>query len=136
MNPFPPGRPVIGGNFYVTNFELEYLSRPNEVVDDIDPSPLAFDLQSTLDTLYKATGGSLVPPGLNPVDVVMTRYHPTSGESLIFTGFNIWSFRRSDCKSLVDFVLQQLWGLSPGPSPQIARAVSGEAWRPVRRADR
>jgi hypothetical protein len=29
----------------------------------------------------------------------------------MFSGFDIWSFTRSDCQALVDFVLQDVWGL-------------------------
>jgi len=141
-DPFPPNR-VNFADFYQTQFDIEFLSAPNAILEDQDPSP-AEDFQSTLDTLYRATGAVLPavpPPGLQ-VWPVMTYYRgPTAGYSpaipeagvhgfdnppLILTGFNIWSFRRSQCAELVDFVLQRLWGMTregPGPAPAAVEAV-------------
>ena len=71
---------------------------------------------SVLDTLMMLQGGNL----RNPFDangnrtfqsVTMTYYHGLESPPVVFSGFNIWSFNRNDCIQLVDFVLQQIWGL-------------------------
>jgi len=41
----------------------------------------------------------------------MTYYHGSTAHQFVFTGFSIWSYARQDCIGLVDFVLQDLWGL-------------------------
>jgi hypothetical protein len=115
-DPFPPNRTGSQSVFYQTQFDVEFLSASNEILEDLDPGPGAV-FQSTLDTLYKVTGSSLQPdtgPGALQ-SVVMTRYHGLDNEEFILTGFNIWSFRRAQCVTVVDFVLQQLWGLSRNP---------------------
>jgi len=122
-DPYPPGRTFNAGNFYYSNFDLEYLSLSNEVLDRNGGgnSPVS----SVLDSLYRAVGPVLVPPGVNPSNVAMTRYQGAfRNNPAIFTGFDLWSFQRADCKALVDFVLQQLWGMSPAPagSSGMARA--------------
>ena len=50
----------------------------------------------------------------------MTRYVGERYPRVIFTGFNIWSFARVDCKDLVDAVLQDMWHLSYTPPPVAA----------------
>ena len=45
----------------------------------------------------------------------MTYYHGTTAHQFVFTGFSIWSYARQDCMGLVDFVLQDLWGLHRDP---------------------
>jgi hypothetical protein len=116
-DPFPPNRTGQAQSvFYQTVFDIEFLSASNEIIEDLDPGPLE-DFQSTLDTLYKVTASTLQPdtgPGALQ-SVAMTRYHGLDNEEFIVTGFSIWSFRRTQCVALVDFVLQQLWGLSPVP---------------------
>jgi hypothetical protein len=125
---FPPNRIVNNGNFYRNIFAVEYLSAANSILEDQDPGP-GESLVPVLDTLYQATGPTLLPPSLNPVDVTMTYYHGAENTPLIFTGFNIWSFQRVQCKQLVDYVLQQMWGLSPAPAPSLARRQI-TAWSP------
>jgi hypothetical protein len=44
----------------------------------------------------------------------MTRYDEGSG-SVVFSGFDIWGFRRGDCERLVDAVLQGMWHLHRVP---------------------
>jgi hypothetical protein len=129
-DPYPPNRAVIAANFYQTQFDIEFLSAANAIVEDLDPRSHHEDLQSTLDTLYKATASSLQPdigPGALQ-SVVMTYYHGADNAPLVHTGFNIWNFRRSQCVELVDFVLQQLWGLSR--QQPVSVAVAPESTMP------
>ncbi|MEO5619071.1 MAG: hypothetical protein ABIS67_14980 [Candidatus Eisenbacteria bacterium] len=120
---FPPNRSLSPGNFYLANFDVEYLSQPNRILEDVDPSLLGFDEQSTLDTLYRAAGVSLVQPQFNAYNVCMTRYVGPAYPHVIFTGFNIWNRARVDCKQLVDVVLRDFWGL-PYTPPAAARLAA------------
>jgi hypothetical protein len=117
---FPPNRAFITGDFYRTKFDLEYLSQLNWVQEDRDPGP-GEDWVSTLDTLYRASGPLLVQPQDNFHNVVMSSYHGSGSALLVFTGFDLWSYQRSRSKSLVDFVLHQMWGLNTRSSPVVAR---------------
>ncbi len=114
-DPFPPNR--VGQSpsvFYQTRFDVEFLSAANEITEDLDPRSHHDDVQSALDTLYKVRSPNLRPDtGPDAIQsVAMTYYHGDDNAPFIVTGFNLWNFRRSDCVALVDFVLQQLWGLS------------------------
>ncbi len=128
-DPFPPNRTVNNGDFYLTTFDIEYLSQSNIVLEDVNPDLLIVDEQSTLDTLYKAAGATLMPSSFNPHNVCMTRYVGPAYTHVIFTGFNIWSFTRGDCKALVDAVLQGFWGLpyTPPTANQAVTATVGAA---------
>jgi hypothetical protein len=118
-DPFPPNR--VGqpqSNFYQTQFDIEFLSASNDIQEDLDPGPNE-DFRSTLDTLYKVTGASLQPdtgPG-GLQSVAMTRYHGLENQEFWVTGFSLWSFKRSQCKALVDFVLHEVWGIPFRPLP-------------------
>lgn len=127
---FPPGRTVINGDFFYTSAALEYMSQDNLFFEDLDPGINEF-LVSGIDTIYYATGTSLVPTADNPHNVCMTVYparelvyqgiHPKHA-SFVVTGFDIWSYRRTQCQQLVDFVLKDLWGLTKGaasPAPMV-----------------
>lgn len=52
---------------------------------------------------------------------VMTYYHGHDSAPLVFSGFSLWSYHRPELQDLVDFVLQDLWGLrkttGTGPRP-------------------
>jgi hypothetical protein len=62
---------------------------------------------STLDSLY----GFIDISGNS--NVSMTYYHgPAIPQGAVFSGFNLWYFQRAQCQALVDFVLQNLWGMS------------------------
>jgi hypothetical protein len=61
----------------------------------------------------------------------MTYYHGAEGGTLMFSGFDLWSFTRPDLITLTDFVLQQVWGLSRAPAPQASEDLSLER-RPIR----
>jgi hypothetical protein len=125
-DPFPPNRTGQSPSvFYQTQFDAEFLSAANEIIEDLDPGPLE-NFQSTLDTIYKVTASTLQPDtgrgGLQ--SVVMTYYNDTGlgNVPFVMTGFSLWSFRRVHCKAVVDFVLQSLWGLPP-PAPAATVAV-------------
>jgi hypothetical protein len=126
-------------NFYQTQFDVEFLSAANEIVEDLDARPHHEDIQSTLDTLYKVTAPSLQPdtgPGALQ-SVAMTRYHGAENAPFIVTGFSLWTFQRAQLVQLVDFVLQQEWGMSrsvPAPSPVVVTEV--DARRPEGRLAR
>ena len=142
-DPFPPnrtGQPP--SNFYQTQFTVEFLSAPNEIIEDLDPRP-SESFESTLDTLYKVTGPSLQPdtgPGALQ-SVTMTYYHGLDNAPFVMSGFSLWTFRRSQCVGLVDFVLQQLWGILPEPrvpgpqvvAPAVRRPPAGRRAQPLGR---
>ena len=130
---FPPYRTRNLGDFYLSNFDVEYLSQANRILEDVDPSLLGFDEQSTLDTLYAAVGNSLMPPQFNRANVCMTRYVGPAYTPVIFTGFDIWTWSRVDCKAIVDAVLQRMWGMPyTPPAPRPAAVPSPAAAIPRR----
>lgn len=112
-DPVPPLRGSTLSDFYRTTAELEYLQVANSVVEDVGGGVW----ESTLDTLYRGTGGSLTPPE-TPEVVLMTHYHgPSAPGGVVFSGFNLWFFQRSQCVALVDAVLNGVWGLNRAPTP-------------------
>ncbi|MEO5619072.1 MAG: hypothetical protein ABIS67_14985 [Candidatus Eisenbacteria bacterium] len=113
---FPPHRTFNQGDFYLVNFDVEYLSQANRILEDVDPSLLGLDEQSTLDTLYRATGNAFMPPQFNRYNVCMTRYVGLASTPVIFSGFGLWTWTRADAKSIVDAVLQDFWGF-PAAAP-------------------
>lgn len=97
--------------------DLEYLSAPNTIVEDVQPSPHHQVLVPVLDTLMVATGSPLPLPDSQPavsrqVNPVMTYYHGPDCGPVVFSGFNLWTWTRADCVQLVDAVLQGIWGLT------------------------
>jgi hypothetical protein len=102
-DPFPPNRAGQSGSvFYKSIYDFEYLSRSNEIVEGVAP-----DTSAALDSLYRVV--SLDIPGTN--NVVMTYYHGTEGGPVIFSGFDLWNYRRTQCAGLVRFVLGDIWGI-------------------------
>jgi hypothetical protein len=126
---FPPNRSVIPGNFYKTSFNLEYLSVANAVLEDVDPGP-GVTMASTLDTLYQASGSALVPPSINPVDVTMTVYRGSPDRTVLFSGFDIWSYQRVECRAVVDAVLTGIWHLPYTPPATSFARRHITAWSP------
>jgi hypothetical protein len=119
-DPLPPWRN--SGIYYINtlNVPLEYLSLPNPVLERLIPGPKQSLVVQTLDTLMVASGSYLPPQGANPgvdrvVNPVMTHYHGADCGAVVFTGFDIWSWTRSDCVRLVDAVLQGYWRLARNP---------------------
>lgn len=125
----PPTRSVSQqSRFYsVNNYEVEYLSEPNFVVEDVNTNPNIVQEASVLDTLMMLQGGNLKntqdPQTGLPINqnATMTYYHGLQTPPVVFSGFNIWSYSRNDCIQLVDFVLQQIWGL---PRENVVRGPS------------
>jgi hypothetical protein len=116
-DPMPPNR-IHTGDFYQIVAPLEYLKWTNRIVE----TDVHGDTISTLDTLYRASGGYMPTIFENPHNIVMTYYHGrTVPQGLILSGFDLWTFQRAHCKSLVDFVLKRMWGLTP---TQGAKAVA------------
>ncbi len=114
---------------------IEYLSKPNAILDDRNPSPQRTDVVQALDTLMVATSAMLPPQGSNPavdriVNPVMTYYHGPDCGPVVFSGFDIWTWTRADCVRLVDAVLTGLWGL-----PRSADAVGPAAQSTQRKRD-
>jgi hypothetical protein len=97
---------------------LGFASPPNFITEDADPDPDVFHEESTLDTLYLATGGSM--PGPLPV---MTYYHGFQTPQMVFSGFPLWFWQRRQVIELVDFVMQQIFQF-PAP-PSGARGTGG-----------
>jgi hypothetical protein len=109
-DPVPPGRAA--GLFYQSSYFAEYLSKPNVVLEPRAGMP-ADSLESTLDTLYttrSGASGSGWP--------VMTLYHGPGNPLLVFSGFPIWYFQRSQEIALTDFVLQKVFGMTRRPVPR------------------
>ena len=115
--------------------DIEYLSRRNDIVEDLDPS-LGTDLESTLDSLYFVRGSNVVGPLVNLYDVCMTVYHgPALPEPVLFTGFNLWSWTKSDCVALVHAVLNDMWNVPRAGARSVAmRSEVKPAATPDRRA--
>ena len=129
-DPLPPLRSY-PGDFYVTSaLPAEYLSQPNVVTENSGPGGAPV---STLDSLYQASGAQLVQPGVNPVNVCMTIYRPSQFQPVIWTGFSLWDFRQQDCKALVDWVLQDEWGIHYAGAPRTRKpppTFSPITWQP------
>jgi hypothetical protein len=112
----------IGNRAYSSiGVDIEFLCVEHKMLEQI-PTPTEEnpDLtveRSTLDSLYLVYGAGY-PKQMNQsgagegVNVVMTYYHGRDNAPLVFSGMSIWSFRRTDCQALVDFVLGELWGLT------------------------
>jgi hypothetical protein len=59
----------------------------------------------------------------------MTYYHGRDCGPVVFSGFDIWHWRKQDCVQLVDTVLHDLWGLSRTAQVSVASSA-----RPAGRA--
>jgi hypothetical protein len=126
-DPPPPQRQA--DSFWLRgNYNAEYIHRPTFIREDYNDDPDLVSEYSTLDTLYVCRGGTAL---LN--SPVMTYYHGRENQPLIFSGFNFWYWRRTQCIQLVDWVLQNLWGLPRDPAASRAPSVPLRA-RPVTQA--
>src|SRR6185503_17433589 len=77
------------GDFYLATFDVEGMDLPNSIVENYG-TPEEDDLRSTLDTLYTVSGGTF-PAG----SVLMTVYHGKENNRVIATGFDLWSYNRT-----------------------------------------
>jgi hypothetical protein len=107
-DPMPPTRLASQtGLYYRTNTTKEFVLAPNSITEDMYPDPGVVRLESTLDTLYQAPN----PMAPDQVGAVMLYYHGRDNAPFVFTGFDLWTWKREDCQALVDFVLGDIWGL-------------------------
>jgi hypothetical protein len=138
-DPLPPNRNATDVYINVptssNGIDLEFLTAPNSILLDPDGEPETGDESSVLDTLYVSPGQYSamnryeVNQLLNPT---MTIYRGTdSPNPVVFTGFNIWNFRRQDCQALVDFVLNDVWNFHRAPPPPISARPAAAVRRPV-----
>ena len=130
-DPLPPTRlPGQASLFYITSYPIEYILTPNFVVEDIDPDPEVVREASVLDSLYEGESIVLLTnprPGQSlPRAPQMTYYHGNRARQFVFSGFAPWNYARQDCIALVDFVLQDLWGMTRQP---IDRGTSAPAFQ-------
>jgi hypothetical protein len=143
-----PGAQFPGGNMGI---DIEYLTQANLITEPVGDPPIDYP---TLDTLYLLFGQNPAIPysstNVDEVNPIMTYYRGTEHAPLVFSGFNIWHWRRSDCQALVDFVLHTLWNLPlptrtavlaraqspPGMSQPVAAPVRRSVQQPLRGAVR
>jgi hypothetical protein len=57
----------------------------------------------------------------------MLYYHGRENGPVLFSGFDLWSWSRSDARSLVDFVLRDVWGLTRSSSTAATAPASAAA---------
>jgi hypothetical protein len=115
----PPSPLRVCNSFYLlANYQAEYIGRvppfgsiPNFIREDADSTINGVREESTLDTLYLASGGSMPSPL-----PVMTYYHGFQSPQCVFSGFALWFFRRAQVIQLSDFVLQDIMGLPAPPA--------------------
>jgi len=113
-DPFPPNRTGQSPSLvYRTVLDIEFLLSANHVLET-DPDDPTMQV-AVLDTLYKAIGIGLPAQTQTSENVLMTYYRGGNNAPVLFSGFSIWDYRRSDEQALVDFVLQDVWGLTPRP---------------------
>lgn len=123
VDPMPPTRTSSQTSlYYAQSVPCEYLFSANSILEDVNPDADVVDERPVLDTLYQAQGIVLLT---NPERApTMTYYHGSEVNQFVFSGFGIWNYRRQDCMDLVDFVLQDIWGLTRQP---VTREVAGFA---------
>jgi len=109
-DPLPPLR--IASHFYSSSYYSEHLIAANAVIEPMPGGPDGSTF-SALDTLYETQGG--ISGTGHPV---MTRYHGAENAEVVFSGFPIWYFKRSQAIDLVDFVLQRMWGMQRRAVPR------------------
>src|SRR6185436_6001070 len=100
---------------------------PNEVLEDVDLSPAVVHMASVVDTLMDASSLRL----LRSPAPIMTWYHGFEANRFVFSGFAPWEFQRGDAIALVDFVLQDLWGLDRRPVDRGLTRASAPRPRPA-----
>jgi len=136
-DPLPPTRTSTQGNlFYTSSLPCEYLIANNSILEDMDPDPEVVGQVAVLDTLFTASSVVLLTNTANELvpAATMTYYHGNGAHQFVFTGFSPWSYARQDCMGLVDFVLQDLWGLTRQPIDRSlpASSIRSPGGTPVR----
>lgn len=127
-DPLPPLRTPADFNPNPTQTDIEYLSLPNSIVgggrdrrgerdqamraqggrEDREHRGPAFSL---LDTIYTCNG---LPPDAAADYPCMTIYRGTRGAEVVFTGFDLWTWRRSQMVAIVNAIVGDLWHQGPG----------------------
>ena len=100
-------------DFYQTAHVGEGLSKANELTRDMDPDPNVVRMESVLDTLYETVGGQI-----GAGKPIMTVMHASNGKKQVFSGFQLWYWRREQQIAIADWVLQRLWGLPRSNVPR------------------
>jgi hypothetical protein len=101
-------------DFYQGAMVGEGLTKPNDILEDADPDPTVIRQVSVLDTIYESVGGQMGAP--RPV---MTLYHGgRTGQRQVFSGFQLWYWRREYQIAIADFVLQKVWQIPRQPVPR------------------
>ena len=119
-DPLPPYR--FASSFYNTVAGLEFLSMANTILEDVATSPRQDALVPVLDTLMVGRGSG-IPTAMTPAPT-MTYYHGAEGGAVLFSGFDLWSWRRADCAALVDGVLQGIWHLQKAAPPAVTATAA------------
>ena len=110
---FAPNR-LSQSDFYQSSQIGEGITKPNEILEDVDPDPGVIRMESVVDTIYESVGGQLGAP--RPV---MTLFHGgRNGQRQVFSGFQLWYWRREQQIAITDFVLQKVWNLPRQPVPR------------------
>lgn len=118
------------GSFYVIqNYPAELMgtlssSAPNFIREDADPNPDVVREESTLDTLYWCLLGTA------PQRPVMTYYHGFETPQMVFSGFPLWFFQKTQARALGDFVLRDIFGLTRSASATVPARVQAAATLP------
>ncbi|MFN8587398.1 MAG: hypothetical protein U0704_06310 [Candidatus Eisenbacteria bacterium] len=108
-DPLPPYRTT--SDYFMRSFIGEYVSKPLSVIETDDtPEGTA---RSVLDTLFTTQGG-VAGPGW-PIG---TLYHGRESGPVLCTGFPLWYFQRPQAIELLDWVLQDWWGMTRRPEPR------------------
>lgn len=136
-DPIPATRLASQANqFYGAGIGMEY-AHGSIVTEDFGGAGGA-RLESALDTLLEVVGATIE----SPPAPAMFYYHGRDNGPVLFSGFDLWSWSRSDAQALVDFVLRDVWGLprsapaavgSAIPSPGTARTVRARGLDPAAR---
>jgi hypothetical protein len=101
-------------DFFQTAMVGEGITKPNEVLGDRDPDPGVIRMEAVVDTLYMSIGGQM-----SQSRPTMTIYHGGfAGQRHVFSGFQLWYWRRDQQLAIVDFVLQKAWGITRQPVPR------------------
>jgi hypothetical protein len=93
-------------DYYQTTFTTDAITKANDLLEPLPNGGTTVPL----DTLYLSTGGQI-----GSDKPLMTIYHGGECPPLVYTGFPLWYFRRDQQISVIDVVLQGLWGLPRRP---------------------
>jgi hypothetical protein len=105
---FADDSPMVSNLLNVQRIQFECATGTAPGTTGFDEIAIASTLDvPVLDTLYYAQAGAS-----RSENVVMTYYHGHDSKPFIFSGFDLWGYKKAQLQRLVDFVLQRLWGLS------------------------